>query len=148
MPEATDRLLHLERQLPVPPATVFSAMTDPDQLAKWWGPAGFAVPELELDLRAGGSYRITMQPPDAEVFHLQGEFTAVEPPERLAYTFRWEEPDPDDVETEVVISLRDAEGGTELILDQGVFATDARLKLHHDGWTEGLERLARLLQEA
>ena len=123
-------------------------MTDPDELAKWWGPAGFTVPELELDLRAGGRYRITMQPPDAEVFHLQGEFTQVEPPTRLAYTFRWEEPDPDDVETEVVISLRDVGGGTELILDQGTFATDARLKLHHDGWTEGLERLARLLQEA
>ena len=48
-----------------------------------------------------------MQPPDGDVFHLSGVFREVDPPVRLAYTFRWEEPDPDDRETMVTLSLRD-----------------------------------------
>jgi uncharacterized protein YndB with AHSA1/START domain len=47
----------------------------------------------------GGSYRIEMQPPEGDPFHLTGEFRALEEPARLAFTFVWEEPDPDDVET-------------------------------------------------
>ena len=64
-----------------------------------------------------------MQPPEGELFYLTGEFREVDPPNRLAYTFRWEDPDPDDRDTVVTISLRDAGArSTELTLDQGPFA--------------------------
>jgi uncharacterized protein YndB with AHSA1/START domain len=46
-----------------------------------------------------------MQPPDGELFHLAAEFLEVDPPSRLVYTFRWEEPDPDDQETAVKLSV-------------------------------------------
>ncbi len=86
--------LRLERTLGVPPETVFAAFVDPTGLAEWWGPAGFTAPSVELDVRPGGRYRIAMQPPDAELFHLGGEFLEVDRPERLVYTFEWEEPTP------------------------------------------------------
>ena len=140
--------LHLERVLPVPRAVVFEACTEPEELAKWWGPRGFTAPGIELDLRLGGRYRIAMQPPDGELFHLTGEFREIDPPNRLAYTFRWEEPDPDDCETVVSISLRDAGEFTELVLDQGPFATQARHDLHHAGWTDALGRLEEALRSA
>jgi hypothetical protein len=45
----------------------------------------------------------------------------------------------------VTLSLHDAPSdGTELRLEQGVFATEARLALHHDGWSDGFEKLAAL----
>jgi uncharacterized protein YndB with AHSA1/START domain len=40
--------LHLEGVLPAPPSLVFRALTDPPELAKWWGPHGFTCPGLEL----------------------------------------------------------------------------------------------------
>ena len=86
-----------------------------------------------------------MQPPDGEVFHLSGEFREVDPPDRLAYTFRWEEPDPDDQETIVTLMLRDLGDETELVLAQGPFATEGRRALHEQGWTDSFDRLQALI---
>ena len=137
--------LHLGRLLAAPPERVFAACVGPEQLREWWGPAGFTSPQLVLDVRPGGRYRIAMQPPAGDLFHLRGEFIEVESPSRLSYTFVWEEPDPDDRETVVSLSFREVEGGTKLTLEQGEFATEARFELHRSGWNEGLERLARHL---
>ena len=81
--------VRLTRMVQAPPQRVFEAMTAPQQVADWWGPHGFTCPEVTLDLRVGGVYRIAMQPPDGELFHLTGVYIEVEPPSRLAYTFRW-----------------------------------------------------------
>ena len=109
------------------------------------GPDGLHVHGETLDARVGGQYRIAMQPPDGDAFHLRGEFRVVEPPERLDYTFAWEEPDPDDRETLVSLTFRAVPEGTLVVLDQGAFATEARYDLHRDGWTDTLERLALFL---
>jgi uncharacterized protein YndB with AHSA1/START domain len=137
--------LDLKCRLPAPRARVFKALTKPDELAKWWGPHGFTSPNIDFDPRVGGGYRITMQPPDGEVFHLSGEFREVDPPAQLAYTFRWEEPDPDDQETVVTLTLRDLGDATELVLAQGLFATEGRRALHEQGWTDSFERLQELI---
>jgi uncharacterized protein YndB with AHSA1/START domain/RimJ/RimL family protein N-acetyltransferase len=135
----------LKREMPASPERVWQVLTEPGELAKWWGPAGFSTPAIELDLRVGGAYRFKMQPPEGDPFYLQGEFTEVDPPNRLAYTFRWEDPDPDDQETVATLTLRDLGETTELTLEQGPFATEARRELHHDGWSDGFEKIAELL---
>ena len=88
-----------------------------------------------------------MQPPDGDLFHLSGEFLVVDPPVRLVYTFRWEEPDPDDRETVVTFSLTDRGHSTELTIVQTGFATEARRGLHEQGWSQSLDRLADLLTD-
>jgi uncharacterized protein YndB with AHSA1/START domain len=143
--EAEGLTLHLARVLDAPQALVFKACTDAAELARWWGPKGFTTPSVEIDPRVGGSYRIVMQPPQGDAFQLSGEFREVVPPSRLAYTFRWDPPDVDDVETLAVLVLNDLGPKTELDVTQGVFATPPRLKLHEDGWTEALDRLEELL---
>jgi uncharacterized protein YndB with AHSA1/START domain len=137
--------LRLKRVLQAPAFTVFRACTVPEELAKWWGPRGFTTPAIEIDLRVGGRYRFGMQPPEGDLFHLTGEFREVDPPSRLAYTFMWEPPDPDDRETVVTLSFRDVDGSTEVDFTQGVFATVQRRALHEQGWTESFERLQGLL---
>ena len=133
--------LHLEYVLAKPRERVFAAFVEPDSLAEWWGPRGFTSHTIELDLREGGRYRIAMQPPEGDVFHLRGEFREIVPPNRLVYTFEWEEPTPDDRQTLVMLTFERVDGGTRLILDQGPFATDERYALHERGWSETLERL-------
>jgi len=88
-----------------------------------------------------------MQPPEGELFHLAGEFRSVDPPARLAYTFRWDPPDPDDRQTLVKLTLAGLGERTELRLTQGRFATEARRALHEAGWTDSLARLEQLLGE-
>jgi uncharacterized protein YndB with AHSA1/START domain len=124
---------------------VFRALTDPDELAKWWGPHGFTTPSVEVDLRVGGRYRFAMQPPEGDLFYLTGEFREVDPPARLVYTFRWEDPTPDDRETVVTLVLRDLGDSTELVFTQGTFAAERRRALHEEGWTNGLDRLEELM---
>jgi uncharacterized protein YndB with AHSA1/START domain len=133
------------RVLPAPPSVVFEALTDPAKLARWWGPAGFSVPSVDFDPRPGGTYRIEMRPPEGDAFHLVGEFREVDPPARLAFTFVWEPPDPDDVETLVELSFRDLGDSTEAVLAQGVFKTEPRRELHRDGWSDTLDRLEQFL---
>ena len=144
--ETEGLVLELTCLLDAPPERIFKALTGPAELAIWWGPSGFKTPEIELDLSVGGGYRFGMQPPDGELFHLAGKFLEIDPPNTLAYTFRWEEPDPDDRETVVRLSLSVAADKTRLSLSQHSFATEARLVLHHNGWSDSFERLSQHLE--
>lgn len=142
MPSQKGRfVLEQEHVIDAPPERVFALLTEPAELATWWGPHGFTTPEIYLDLRVGGGYRFTMQPPDGEAFHLSGEFLEVDPPNRLSLTFRWDEPVPDDRETVVVLALGPRGGATQVSLSQADFATAERLDLHRSGWDESFEKL-------
>ena len=141
-------MLHLDRTFDAPRELVFRSLTEPGRLAAWWGPRNFTTPEIAVDLRVGGAYRFGMQPPDGALFHLAGEFLEIVRPARLAYTFRWEEPAEDDVETVVRLSLDVVGGGTVLTLRQAEFASEARLALHRDGWTDSFDRLRAVLADA
>jgi uncharacterized protein YndB with AHSA1/START domain len=104
-----------------------------------------STPQVDFDPRVGGGYRIAMQPPEGDLFHLSGEFRAVEPPHRLAFTFRWDPPDPDDRETLATLELEDRGAETAIRLTQEEFSTEERLALHEGGWTESLDRLGEML---
>lgn len=154
--QAADRLtarlpvltVEIKRVLPASPPVVFRAFSAPAELAQWWGPEGFRAPSLEFNPRVGEMYRIEMQPPEGDSFYLSGEFRQVDPTARLAYTFAWEDPDPDDVETLVELSFRDLGESTEVVLTQGPFKTEARRELHRNGWTESFDKLERFIQLA
>jgi uncharacterized protein YndB with AHSA1/START domain len=137
--------LAMKREFPAVRTVVFRAFVDPNQLAKWFGPKGFTMPRVEFSPRVGEHYRIEMQPPDGEGFHLIGEVCEVDPPNRLAFTFVWEEPNPDDVETQVGLSFRDLGGSTEVDFTQGLFKTEERRALHYDGWSDSFDKLERLI---
>jgi uncharacterized protein YndB with AHSA1/START domain len=139
--------LELRRVLAAAPEVVFRAFSDARELATWWGPNGFTIPSLDFEPRVGATYRIEMQPPEGDPFHLTGEFREVDPATRLAFTFVWDPPDLDDLETLVALSFRDRGESTEVVLTQGPFKTEARRALHRDGWTDSLDRLERVIAD-
>jgi uncharacterized protein YndB with AHSA1/START domain len=139
--------LEIKRVLPAGRSDVFRAFSTADQLAKWWGPEGFTVPRLEFSPRVGDRYRIEMQPPEGDPFYLTGEFRELDPPARLGFTFVYEDPDPDDVETLVELSFRDLGESTEVVFAQGPFKTEPRLELHRSGWTDTFDRLERYIRK-
>ena len=137
--------LEIQRVLPAARSVVFAACNSPEALAQWWGPEGFSVPSAEFDPRVGDGYRIEMQPPEGDRFEITGAFVGVDPPARLAFTFVYEQPDPDDVENLVELSFQDLGDSTEVALIQGPFKTEARRALHREGWTDSFGRLERYI---
>ena len=67
---------------------VWSALTDPSRLARWYG-------EVEGDLRLGGEYRARLF---SSGWEGTGRVEACEPPRRLLVTLALDEPDEDVIE--------------------------------------------------
>ncbi len=80
----------LARVFDAPRERVFAAWTDPQRMARWWGPHEFTNPVCELDARPGGAILIHMRGPDGTVYPMTGVFQEIVPPERLVYTFEFE----------------------------------------------------------
>ncbi|MEP9377680.1 SRPBCC family protein [Aquabacter sp. CN5-332] len=76
---ALDREIVLTRVLNAPRELVFKAWTDPDQLPRWFGPAGFTVETLEIDIREGGTWRFIFTGPDGTRYDNRMVFLRVEP---------------------------------------------------------------------
>ncbi|MGH7707947.1 MAG: SRPBCC family protein [Vulcanimicrobiaceae bacterium] len=125
---------------------VFAAWTTPEIAARFLGPSDISVPEIEMDVRPGGSYRIAMMQPDGERFIVGGVYHEVRPPERLVMTWRWQEDDPAaEYDSLLTLEFNEHDGETEVILTHQQLATVAsRDRLEH-GWTLILDQLAKAL---
>jgi uncharacterized protein YndB with AHSA1/START domain len=147
----------MSRLFDAPRELVFEAWTDPEQLARWWGPHGFTNPVCETDPRPGGRWRIDMQGPDGTIYPNTGRYLEVIVPERLVYTddvaddaTAWgNHPPPSTVQT---VTFEDAGGGTRVTvvvrLDSPA-ARDAMIEMGAViGWNESMERLDALLAAA
>ena len=131
--------LTMNRTLAVPAERVWRALTDPAALAAWFWPQRFA-PTAKVDLRVGGRYRIDGP---AVGMAVSGEYVTVEPPSKLAFTWRWDgEPD----ETLVTIELIPVGAGTELALRHERFTDDATRDNHAQGWHDCLDRLPSIVK--
>ncbi|MDX9750729.1 MAG: SRPBCC domain-containing protein [Flavobacteriales bacterium] len=150
MPITTDidrRTLVLTRLFRAPRALVFAAWSDPAHLAQWWGPHQFTLPHCVQDFRVGGQYRFCMRAPDGSDHWVRGEYTHIDPPARLVFTWLREGDDGDIwCDTIVSITLEDHGAMTRLTLEQTTFATVAHCEEHAAGWGECLERLADFVQ--
>jgi uncharacterized protein YndB with AHSA1/START domain len=142
--------LRLTRIVAAPRDAVFRAWTDPEALRRWWVPVeGMSMPAVEVDLRPGGRYRLTMRNAKGEEFHLTGVYREVRPPERLVYTWRWEGTEYDaEGETLVTVEFVATDAGTELRLTHEQFPDVAARDRHDVGWRGVLDRLAAVMADA
>ncbi|HUE86939.1 MAG TPA: SRPBCC domain-containing protein [Vicinamibacterales bacterium] len=142
-----DRSLEVRRVIPAPRERVFAAWTRSDEVRKWSSPAPLTVAVAEIDLRAGGRFRIEMEEPGGARHRAVGEYREVTPPERLVYTWSWEE---DDSATDSLITVEFIDRGneTEVVLTHERLRDAASRDNHRQGWNGSLERLAALFAEA
>lgn len=138
-------VLRMARVVPAPRKRVFRAWTDPDELKRWWGPGRFTTPHAEIDLRPGGRYLLVMQPPDGTPLRLSGTYREVKPPERLVYTWRWEDGVPETGETLVEVEFRDRGDQTEIVVVHRGFPEGSPQDPYRHGWRSGLGKLATVL---
>jgi uncharacterized protein YndB with AHSA1/START domain len=140
-----DTELRVERLIPAPPERVFALWTEPEQLVKWWGPEGYQVPAIAMDVRPGGSWRTTMIGTDGVTRTVSGVYRAIEPPRRLVMTWGWlDDKGGRGHETEITVTFAPAPGGTKLVLLQKEFATKSERDGHNVGWSSSFDKLARI----
>jgi uncharacterized protein YndB with AHSA1/START domain len=140
MTTTTDTTLRLTRLIQADPATVFEAWTEPEMLNQWSAPEGMDI-EAEVDLVVGGRYRIRMKGPDGTLFNAVGEYREIDPPNRLSYTWKWEEKGNDHYDTLVTVEFHDRDGATEVVLIHELFPDSEIAGKHSEGWTSCLNRL-------
>ena len=82
---ASDREIATTRVLDAPRERVFDAFSNPDRLARWWGPAGFSSTFHEFDLRPGGAWRFILHGPNGANYPNESAFVEVVKPERIVF---------------------------------------------------------------
>ena len=131
-PVESDDGLRYELRIEAPPAIVWRSWTEADRLVRWMGKVA------TVDLREGGEVRVDYGQGDV----VTGTYTAVEPDQRLAFTWGWETPDGRMEAGWVEVELEALDGGvaTLLRLHHGGLDAPSR-KSHAEGWDHFLPRL-------
>ena len=133
----------IEREviLPVPPARVWAALTQADQLGAWFGT------QASIDLRPGGEVIFTWDGSTGPRGTSRGVIETVEPTWRFA--FRWQASPDDAPMTRVEFTLEPHVEGTRLFVIESGFASlrpELRTReSHEEGWQRELGELAQFL---
>lgn len=80
-----DRQIISARVFDVPRDQLFEAWTDPEKLAKWWGPRGFTNTFHIFDQTPGGYWHFVMHGPDGTDYQNQCIFLEIVKPERIVF---------------------------------------------------------------
>ena len=140
------RELVIERVFNAPRELVFQAWTDREHLRQWLGPRDHPARELTMDVRPGGRWRACLRSIETgNDLWVGGVYRELVPPERLVFTFAWEEEGERGLETIVAITLTERDGKTHMTFRQTPFQSDGERDGHRGGWTSSLDRLDDLL---
>ena len=84
----SDRELVVTRIFNAPARIVFEAWTRPDLFKRWWAPKsmGMFLRSCEMDVRAGGRYRLVFGHDASNPDEFFGRYIEVTPPTRLVWT--------------------------------------------------------------
>lgn len=143
-PETT---LQIKRIFPASRQKVFQAWTQPESMTKW---LCRVTPQhstriVELDLRAGGRYRLEVKLPDGSLKLLSGTYREVKPPEKLVFTWSWED-SLNFGETLVTVEFHARATSTEVVLTHELFLNAEARERHTMGWNGCFDALAKVLE--
>jgi uncharacterized protein YndB with AHSA1/START domain len=149
MTDGTPTALRVERTFDAPAEAVFDAWTSPEVMKRWWhaGP-DWETPVAEVDVRVGGGFRITMRRPDGERYTASGEYTIVDRPRRLAFTWTWEGADGSPGASSLVeVDFSERDGATSVVLTHSRLASAESARGHTEGWEAVLDNLGSKVLE-
>lgn len=136
----------LHRVIKSSPEKVYRAFTDPTAQASWLPPYGFLCIVLSMDVRVGGSYKMTFINFTTGNGHsFGGEYLEIKPNTLLKYTDRFDDPNlPGEMITTVWFTQVSC--GTDLKVIQEGIPDIIPAEMCYLGWQESLEKLIRLVE--
>ncbi len=133
------------RVLRCPPLRIHKAFTTPAAMAKWLPPHGYVCDVHQMEVREGGSYRMSFTHLDSGHSHsFGGRYLEIVPGERLSYTATFDDPNlPGEMTTRVV--LKPVFCGTEVRIEQSGIPSAIPAESCYLGWQESLQLLSLLV---
>ena len=139
-------VLKMERRFSASLDAVFDAWTQPDLLAKWFGPENTSVPDCAMDLTVGGHWHAVLHGENGAKHHCSGVYKVIERPTLLVFTWAWTQEDGSrGYESIITVSLKANGNGTDLSFEQVGFVDAEAQTSHESGWTDCFNCLEKLL---
>jgi uncharacterized protein YndB with AHSA1/START domain len=150
-PPPAEQAVRVSRTIRASRHRVYRAWTDPELLMRWFIEPDGDMRVVEMDLRAGGRYRLEGRMGD-KPWAVWGTYREVTPPSKLVYTWSWEN-DPalgEPLASGTVVSVEFHERGseTEVVVTHEGFATERARAEHDAGWIGCLDRLAAIAEQS
>ena len=134
--------LNVRRFIAAPRARVFAAFTDPNDYAQWVGPGPCQCLEAKLDAREGGTFKVRMKTASGGEMEVRGEYLEVRNPERLVFTWQWDDPEWDKATSQVTVNFLELDGGTDVQLTHERLPSVTSRDNHTQGWSGSFDKLA------
>ena len=143
----SDKELTISRLINAPRELVFKVWTEPEHVAKWWGPNGFTNTVHEMNVKPGGVWRLTMHGPDGRDYPNKIIFIEVVKPERLVYKHAGDD-DTEDVNFHTTVTF-EKQGNKTLLTMKAVFESAEELErvIREYGAKEGMTQHVSRLEE-
>jgi uncharacterized protein YndB with AHSA1/START domain len=142
----SERELTMARVFDAPRSLVFKVWTQMEHFSRWLGPKEFTTTSCRMDVRLDGTYRACIRSPEGTDHWIQGVYREIVEPERLVFTFAWEDED-GQPKHQTLVTVTFAEQGNQTLLTfhQAVFESVESHDSHHSGWFECFDRLEAYL---
>lgn len=141
-----DRQLTIARVFDAPRSLVFKVWTQPEHFSQWLGPKDFTAIVCHMNVQVGGMYRACIRSPEGNDHWMQGIYREVIEPERLVFTFAWEDENSRPKhETLVTVTFEEQDNKTLMTFQQAIFDSMESRDSHNTGWSECFDRLATYL---
>ena len=138
--------VRLHRVLSTTPEKIYRAFLEPDAMAKWLPPNGFACTMHHMDAKVGGTFKASFRNFTTGQSHsFGGEYVELVAHERLRYTDKFDDPNLSGAMT-VTVTLKKVVVGTELNVVQEGIPDAIPVEMCYLGWQQSLENLAKLVE--
>lgn len=141
-----NNIVKLHRIFAAPVEKIFKAFTDADAMASWLPPYGFICKVHSMDLKIGGTYKMSfINFTTGNKHSFGGKYLEIISNERLKYTDQFDDPNlPGQMIT--TIELKSVICGTELFATQEGIPDTIPTEMCYLGWQESLDKLKRLVE--
>jgi uncharacterized protein YndB with AHSA1/START domain len=140
---STKPSLTIRRRFNAPRTNVYAAWTDPEQMQRWFGPAGARTLEAQADVRVGGRFRVIFRTPDGEDHEVTGVYREVMADTRLVFTWAWRSTA--ERESLVTVVLASDGEGTVMTFNHEQFFDQASRDAPNTGWLGAFDKLEKFV---
>lgn len=136
----------LHRMLKTTPEKVYRAFTEASAIASWLPPWGFTCTVHQMDVKTGGSFKMSFTNFSTGNSHsFGGTYRELKPNEFLKYSDKFDDPNlPGEMTTSVW--LKKTLAGTEIKITQEGIPAAIPAEMCYLGWQDSLEKLMKLVE--
>jgi len=140
-PEEPMTTFRTSREIPAAVEQVFAAISHPERLSRWWGPAGFTNTFQICEFKKGGRWSFVMHGPDGKNYPNESVFWEIESPNKVIVQHTSEP------QFSLTIALAASAAGTVVSWSQAFESPDIAGRVEHIVVPANEQNLDRLTAE-